>query len=121
MGDSTTEGCCLLLALGLDEHPYEGLRARRTDEDPAPPRELALELRDLTRQRRGDSRPADPNVLLRLREQLQHRGCSRQRAAVERLAEQQRGGQAVTGDVAVERDDVARLLAAEQGTLGAHG
>ena len=37
MGDFTTEGCCLLLALRLDEHAHEGLRPGRTDEDPAAP------------------------------------------------------------------------------------
>src|SRR6188472_1250785 len=86
MGDSTTEGCCLLLAFRLDEHPNEGLRPGRANEDPAPSRELALELRHLAREPRRDPRTIDPDVLLRLREQLQHRGRSGKRTAVERLA-----------------------------------
>ena len=42
MGDFTTEGCCLLLALRLDEHAHEGLRPGRTDENPAAPRNPGL-------------------------------------------------------------------------------
>ena len=56
----------------------------------------------------------DADVPLGLRVALQHRRGVGERPTLERAAEEQRGCEPVAGDVAVEIDDVARLLAAEQ-------
>ena len=55
----------------------------------------------------------DAHVLLRLRPARHHAPRLAQLAALERRAEQQRGGEAVAGDVVTQVDDVPRLLAAE--------
>ena len=59
----------------------------------------------------------DTHVLLGLGEARHHGDHLRQRTPVEAAAEEQRRGQAVARDMAVEVDDVPGLLAAEQRAL----
>ena len=90
------------------------LRPGRPHEDAALAAELRVQALDLVADRSGQLPPRDADVLLRLRVAGITRRRIGERAALERAAEEQRGDEAVAGDVAVEVDQVPGLLAAEQ-------
>src|SRR5215208_2391872 len=119
--DRTTEAARLKLVFGLHEHPHDGLRARRADEHAARSVEPTVDLLELRAQLLREFLGLHLHVLLRLRPPGHHGGRLGERAALERAAEEERSGETVTGDVVAEVDDVARLLAAQDGPFLAQG
>src|SRR5581483_4297510 len=102
---------------GLDEDANQGLGSGRPDERSAAVAESGVELRDSVADGRAQLLRPDAHVLLRLRKPLEHGRRLAQPAAAERAAEEEGRHEAVACDVVVEVDDVARLLAAEDGVL----
>src|SRR5256886_15994592 len=105
--DPTTEDFGLLARLRLGEHPDDRLRARRSDEHPSPLSQLGVETRDLVCDRRAEVRMrSDRDVLLRLRKARHDGGDLCEWTAVQCVAEQERGNEAVARHVSVEPDQV---------------
>src|SRR6266536_3082839 len=105
----------------LGEHPHERLRSGRADENPARAVKLCIEPLDLREQVVGERLRGNTYIVFRLGVARQYRRCFGEGATLERGAEKQRGGEAVAGDVVLQVDDVARLLAAEEPALPAKG
>src|SRR5829696_10023314 len=111
--DPTTEPGRFLLRGGFGENPNQRFGARGPDQDPPRSVQLGVQPLDLLAKLERKLSHAGRNVLLHLDERRHHRRRLCERPPLERPAEKQRRGEAVAGDMAVEADDVARLLAAE--------
>ena len=113
IGDASTELRGLLCALGLGEHPYERLGPGGPHEHASAAVELGVEAFDLLDDAPGNLEARERHVLLRLGIARHDRDRFGERAAVERSAEREGSRQPVTGDMSVEHDEVAGLLAPE--------
>src|SRR5437868_6751552 len=105
----------------LRQHAYDGLGPGGADEDPARAVELSIDLLDLREQLVGQVLRGNSHVLFCLWITRQYRRRLGQAAAFECSAEEHRGGEPVAGDVILEIDDVAGLLAAKEAALSAEG
>src|SRR2546423_4624385 len=103
--------------LVLAEHPHGRHRARGPDEHAAPAVELRVEPSRLREHACRQLPHAHGDVLLGLRPARHLRRRLGEGAAVQGPAEQQRSDETVAGDVALEVDHVAGLLAAEDAPL----
>src|SRR4051812_34175356 len=112
-GDPIREFAGLSLSPGFGEEPNDGLGARRPDEDAGAAVEFAVQSLNLLEQRSRQG-AVEREVLLHLREGRHLRRGFGEGAAADRVAEQERGGETVAGDVIAEVDDVTRLLPAEE-------
>src|SRR3954466_9061294 len=112
-GDPIREFAGLSLSPGFGEEPNDGFGARRPDEDACAAVEFAVQSLNLLEQR-GRKRAVEREVLLHLREGRHLRRGFGEPAAADRVAEQERGGQTVAGDVIAEVDDVTRLLPTQE-------
>src|SRR6266566_5885556 len=116
-GDPSTELLRFPGVFGLGEDAYDGLGSGGADEDSPRAVELLVDPLDLGEQLVREGLRGNSYILFRLWITRQHRRRLGEGAAFERGTEQQRGGEAVPGDVILQVDDVARLLAAQQPAL----
>src|SRR5581483_6178738 len=117
-GKASTEGFGLLLAFRLGKDPDDRLRPRRADEDASVAGELAVDGIDPRAEGLGKRAAAGARHVQHGLREVRHDGCGfREPAPPERAAEEKRRDEAVAGDVPVEPDEMAGLLAAEQRPL----
>ena len=116
-GDASTEVFGILRILRLCQDANDGLRARRPHEDAAPLAERLVETIDLGQHRARDARVRHADVPRDLRVTRHDGDGIAHGASAHGTAQEQRGREAVAGDVVPQPDEVARLLAAEHSSL----
>src|SRR6266508_3711554 len=111
--DGTTEAGGLFLVGRLLKYADEGLGSGCAHEHAAAPAEPGVQPLDLLAHARGDLLALDRDVLLCLGVARHDRRRLRKGLALYGATEQECGDEPVAGDVAVQIDDVARLLPAK--------
>src|SRR5439155_22646749 len=116
--DPSTEGFGLFLGRRLGQDPHDRLGTGWPHEHTTVAVQLGVDGVDALAQRfRKYAAACARQILLRLGVPLHHGGGPRQRAALERAAQEEGGCQTVPRHVIAKADDVAGLLAAENRTF----
>ena len=113
----TTELVSFKTCFRFGEHAYDRLGPGRPDEHTPRSLQCLVHALDLLQDRHRQLHRDNRHILFRLRIALQDGHGLAQRSSLDRLTQQERGGQAVTGHVVAQIDDVARLLAAQDASF----
>src|ERR687897_2425638 len=111
--DFTTELVRFKTRFRFGQHTYDRLGPGRPDEHTPCSLERLVHALDLLQDRHRQGLRDNRHILFCLWIALQDGHCFAQRASLDGGAEDERGGQAVTGHVVAQIDDVTRLLAAQ--------